>query len=754
MQWTNQVFYFDNLGSVGPDSMKWLAKGGEGRVYKIFDNGSPKYVAKLYLEPNKVKDDGLLEKIKLLRVFNSPLVISPKGFIRANKGNDKIIGYWMMYSEGDGIQKLITNKGRKRHNITDEDIILLVDRMRQVVKLMHAYRCLLIDANERNWRFIRTENGLEPRLLDVDAVTTRHWNTKVVSPDIEDFHSDFFSKDTDWFTWAVVTFRLFTGIHPYGGTLRGYDEKSPTVLQDRMKANASIFTKGVTYNTQMVRNFSRIPPHLLVWYKKVFDQGHREPPPALLTSSLQIPLIRPLKPRKKKKKPVVDQMQIKQAMVVAPVQTKVEPKKKFKFKELFIKEVPDDEVIQKEGGFFSKLKRVFIVPEENGKDIQVQEQTIESTILTEDIADLDQSQSSEPTSLEKEFFIDGENPLDANDQVDQNAASQESIDTILDKKFEESEALATELLLAQDIVLTEILPSKKKGVKIRSDVMKIATIFAYEGLSVKKVLHTGYVYTQTKRLINIDDKYFVHGEFTDSVQSVRIDDDHVLFCHLLGEKYEFILFNEARKRSYTLTSSFEVNELTRVDDCLYWVSSIDRITKLHVDVDSFMLLKDKKSVPFNSRETIWYQGLGVRKREKGVIDIICLKEDGYKKMSTRRLAGVEIIDAISSEGFIALMGRDRKGNIKRFECSFYPDYSHYSWWVEKGDLNIATVSRKTKSNVNVSIESNGLLEIYVPFNGGITLVEDENIHPDDVYCFYNELVCFIRNGNVYSMTMP
>ncbi len=751
MQWTNQVLHFDQLGSIAPDSMKWIAKGGEGRVYKIFENGSPKYVAKLYLEPNKVKDDGLLEKIKLLRVFNSPLVISPKGFIRSNKDDDKIIGYWMMYSEGDGVQKLITNKGRSRHNITDEDIILLVDRMRQVVKLMHAYRCLLIDANERNWRFIRTDNGLEPRLLDVDAVTTRHWNTKVVSPDIEDFHSDFYSKDTDWFAWAVVTFRLFTGIHPYGGMLSGYDEKSPSVLQDRMKANASIFKRGVAYNKKMVRDFSRIPPHLLVWYRKVFDNGYREAPPTLITSSLQIPLIRPLKPRKKKKS-VVDQEQIKQAIVVGPMQAKEEPKKKFRFKDLFIKEVPDVEVVHKEVNFFSKLKSVFINPDENGKNVQVDEKIIETSILAENNADLDQAQSTKSTILEKEFFIDAEDAIDSID--DKDVSLEGSIDTYLDKNFQESEALATELLLAQDIVLTEILPSKKKGVKIRSDIMKITTIFAYEGISVKNVLHTGYVYTQTKRLINIDHKYFVHGEFTDSVKSVRINEDHVLFCHLLGDKYEFILFNEARKRSNTLTSSFEVNELTRVDDCLYWVSSIDRITKLHVDLDSFMLLKDKKSVPFNSRETIWYQGLGVRKREKGVIDIICLKEDGYKKISTKRLVGVDIIDAISSEGFIALMGKDRKGDVKRFECSFYPDYSHYSWWVERGDLNIATVSRKKKSNVNVSIESNGLLEIYVPFNGGITLVEDKNIHSDDVYCFYNELVCFIRSGNVYSMTMP
>lgn len=80
---------------------------------------------------------------------------------------------------------------------------------------------------------------------------------------------------SDWFSWGVVTFQVFIGIHPYKGTLDGFATNN---LEARMKAKASVFSKGVRLN-RAVRNLSCIPDALLNWYEEVFQTEKRSAPP-------------------------------------------------------------------------------------------------------------------------------------------------------------------------------------------------------------------------------------------------------------------------------------------------------------------------------------------------------------------------------------------------------------------------------------------------------------------------------------------
>jgi hypothetical protein len=95
-------------------------------------------------------------------------------------------------------------------------------------------------------------------------------------PSIRDWHSKLVSRESDWFAWGVVTFQVFTGIHPYKGGLNGY---KPVDLERRMKANASVFTPGVRLN-RAVRDFSCVPGPLLDWYAATFQEGERALPPS------------------------------------------------------------------------------------------------------------------------------------------------------------------------------------------------------------------------------------------------------------------------------------------------------------------------------------------------------------------------------------------------------------------------------------------------------------------------------------------
>jgi hypothetical protein len=79
---------------------------------------------------------------------------------------------------------------------------------------------------------------------------------------IRDWHTPKVGIETDRFALAVVTFQVYTGIHPYRGTLDGYKR---TEMERRMKEKKSVFTTGVRLN-QAVRDFSCIPSPLLAWY--------------------------------------------------------------------------------------------------------------------------------------------------------------------------------------------------------------------------------------------------------------------------------------------------------------------------------------------------------------------------------------------------------------------------------------------------------------------------------------------------------
>jgi hypothetical protein len=135
---------------------------------------------------------------------------------------------------------------------------------------------VLGDANELNWlAVLSTRDKVEPRIIDVDSWGIGHWPVTAIMPSIRDWHAKGFSRETDWFSWGVVTFQLFSGIHPYKGTLNGFGRGD---LEGRMKANKSVFALGVRLN-QAVRDFSCIPSALLDWYRSVFEHGERTAPP-------------------------------------------------------------------------------------------------------------------------------------------------------------------------------------------------------------------------------------------------------------------------------------------------------------------------------------------------------------------------------------------------------------------------------------------------------------------------------------------
>src|SRR3989338_8147782 len=260
----------------GPITLRqsdYVATGGEASIYRA--NATS---IKIYTDVGKMLKDRMPEKMKLLSKIRHEYIMAPQGLVLDQKNNP--IGFYMPFVDAEHLARVFTNDFRQRSNFGDEEAKKLVHRMKETVQVAHDHKALMVDPNELNWLVVvKGKGGPEPRVIDVDSWSLGSWPPKVIMPSIKDWHSKGFSVLTDWFAWGIITFQIFVGIHPYKGTVNGYQRDD---LEKRMKNNGSVFTPNIGL-AHSVRDFNLIPGTLLDWYMAVFQHGERSEPPSVYT---------------------------------------------------------------------------------------------------------------------------------------------------------------------------------------------------------------------------------------------------------------------------------------------------------------------------------------------------------------------------------------------------------------------------------------------------------------------------------------
>jgi hypothetical protein len=266
-----QQFELKGRGLLQISQNDHVATGGQGSVYRP---GNSRTIVKLYTDPKQMISEGLHEKLALLSQIRYPYIVAPTDLV-FYKGNP--VGYYMPFVSGEALPRIFSNAWRQQTGFDDKATRILVDRMRETVQFAHDSRAIMVDANELNWlAYLKKKDEPEPRAIDVDAWQIDRWPATVIMPSIRDWHTKGFNEMTDWFSWGIVAFQLFTGIHPYRGGLDGY---KPSEMEKRMKENASVFTSGIRLN-KAVRDFNTIPGPLLDWCVATFSEGKRMKPPS------------------------------------------------------------------------------------------------------------------------------------------------------------------------------------------------------------------------------------------------------------------------------------------------------------------------------------------------------------------------------------------------------------------------------------------------------------------------------------------
>jgi hypothetical protein len=243
----------------------FLAAGGEGQIYVIGDT-----TYKVYADPTQMIPVG---KITELGEIRSPYVIKPEHVLLGSKNMP--VGFTSKFVHNEGaLCQLFTRAFRDRNGVTPGHVGELVKKLQGIVSGVHQAKCLVVDLNEMN--FLLGSKLQDIYAIDVASYQTPHYRATALMESVRDRHMKpgEFNEGTDWFAFAILSFQMFVGIHPYKGrhpTIKGLDE--------RMIQNISVLHKDVGI-PQTCYPIGSIPKNYLDWYGLVLEKGQRATPPS------------------------------------------------------------------------------------------------------------------------------------------------------------------------------------------------------------------------------------------------------------------------------------------------------------------------------------------------------------------------------------------------------------------------------------------------------------------------------------------
>ena len=251
---------------------EFRAQGGQGAVY-VKDGTA----YKVYADPAHMIPAA---KIAALSALALPDIIKPQDVL--TDARRAPVGYTMPGIAGGFVLcQTFPRAFRDREGLTPDLTLGLVRKLQEGVAHVHAQNILIVDLNEMN--FLVDPAFQRVFFLDVDSYQTPLFPATALMESVRDRHASAWNEGTDWFSFAVVSFQMFVGIHPYKG-------KHPALktLDERMDHNVSVLHPDVSVPAACLP-FGVIPRLWCDWYHAVLDCGQRCPPPRGLVAAVFLP---------------------------------------------------------------------------------------------------------------------------------------------------------------------------------------------------------------------------------------------------------------------------------------------------------------------------------------------------------------------------------------------------------------------------------------------------------------------------------
>lgn len=266
--------FVKSKGDVNLTKRDFVASGGEGEIFRKHRTAYKIYTGQTPCIP--------FAKIQELSDITAPNVIAPKELVLNTR--NKPVGYTMRHIANTyALCQIFTKAFKTRNKVTPKMMLDLVKKMQNTINHIHSKGILIVDLNEMN--FLVDKKLTDIYFIDVDSYQTKSFPATAIMPSIRDRHTNGFNQMTDWFSFGIVSFQMFIGIHPYKG-------KHPTLktIEDRMMANIPVFHKDVKF-PRVCMPFDYIPDAYRDWYKAIFHKGERIAPPSVAQAVLIVPVI-------------------------------------------------------------------------------------------------------------------------------------------------------------------------------------------------------------------------------------------------------------------------------------------------------------------------------------------------------------------------------------------------------------------------------------------------------------------------------
>jgi hypothetical protein len=261
----------------------YVAAGGEGTILK---KGGKAY--KIYHDEKKMIPVDKIQELQALSQYNN--ILGPLDVLFDFKRQKVPIGFSMLYiKDTEFLCRLFNQNFKNDNNISPDMVVKLVRKMQETLLSIHTNKILVVDFNEMNFLMDKATYTL-PYFIDVDSYQTPSHHATAIMESIRDrkVKNNQWTELSDWFSFGVVAFQLYMGVHPYRG---GHPSFQPNQWPERMEKNISVFNKDAKLPPNCPK-FDTIPKPHLDWFKSIFEQGDRSIPP-MPDGVITVAIIRP-----------------------------------------------------------------------------------------------------------------------------------------------------------------------------------------------------------------------------------------------------------------------------------------------------------------------------------------------------------------------------------------------------------------------------------------------------------------------------
>ena len=253
------------------ERLKVLAEGGEATIYEYGD----REVLKIFKPKVDLRRKEKKVKYYLTIKKQYPTnVIGPEDIVTLN---GVFVGYSMKKLMGaEDLHMLIKPKFLAASNFSNKDVLQIITDLGTDIGKIHTTGTIIGDVSDYNFQIC----GKKDYFLDSDSwgmgsFTPDAYTERFTCPDSYNKDGSInFSKENEYYNFAVLAFNMLTRIHPFEGTY--LPDKSLSTV-DRMKKKISILGahKKDIKIPKIIGSWNWISPELQKDFIDIFENGKR-----------------------------------------------------------------------------------------------------------------------------------------------------------------------------------------------------------------------------------------------------------------------------------------------------------------------------------------------------------------------------------------------------------------------------------------------------------------------------------------------